>query len=72
MPGQNRRLMLVEDEPLMASLLARSLEAANFIVETASDAAAARKLIQTFDPDIALLDISLGDGPTGVHLAHAI
>ena len=72
MPGQNRRLMLVEDEPLMSSLLATSLVSANFIVETASDAASARKLIQSFDPDIALLDISLGDGPTGVHLAHAI
>jgi DNA-binding NarL/FixJ family response regulator len=72
MPGQNRRLILVEDEPLMSSLLATSLSAANFIVETASDAASARKLIQSFDPDIALLDISLGDGPTGVHLAHAI
>jgi len=64
--------MVVEDEPLMASLLAESLSAANFVVETASSAAKARKAIDRFDPDILLLDISLGDGPTGVHLAHAV
>lgn len=56
----------------MASLLAESLTAANFKVETAPDAAKARKVIDRFDPDILLLDISLGDGPSGVHLAHAV
>jgi len=72
MPGAGRKLLVVEDEPLMASLLADSLAAANFIVETAPDAAKARKVIDRFDPDILLLDISLGDGPSGVHLAHAV
>lgn len=72
MPGAERKLLVVEDEPLMASLLAESLTAANFKVETAPDAAKARKVINRFDPDILLLDISLGDGPSGVHLAHAV
>lgn len=72
MPGGGRKLLVVEDEPLMASLLAESLNAANFSVETAPDAAKARKVIDRFDPDILLLDISLGDGPSGVHLAHAV
>ena len=72
MPGGGRKLLVVEDEPLMASLLAESLNAANFNVETAPDAAKARKVIDRFDPDILLLDISLGDGPSGVHLAHAV
>lgn len=72
MPGGGRKLLVVEDEPLMASLLAESLIAANFKVETAPDAAKARKVIDRFDPDILLLDISLGDGPSGVHLAHAV
>ena len=72
MPGDGRKLLVVEDEPLMASLLAESLNAANFNVETAPDAAKARKVIDRFDPDILLLDISLGDGPSGVHLAHAV
>lgn len=72
MPGANRKLVVVEDEPLMASLLAESLTSANFLVKTAPDAATARKVIDRFDPDILLLDISLGDGPSGVHLAHAV
>lgn len=72
MPGAGRKLLVVEDEPLMASLLAQSLSSANFRVETAPDAAKARKVIDRFDPDILLLDISLGDGPSGIHLAHAI
>ena len=72
MPGAERKLLVVEDEPLMASLLAESLGAANFTVETAPDAAKARKAIDRFDPDILLMDISLGDGPSGVHLAHAV
>lgn len=72
MLGAERKLLVVEDEPLMASLLAESLSAANFTVETAPDAAKARKTIDRFDPDILLLDISLGDGPSGVHLAHAV
>jgi two-component system response regulator NreC len=72
MPGAGRKLLVVEDEPLMASLLADSLTSANFNVETAPDAAKARKVIDRFDPDILLLDISLGDGPSGVHLAHVV
>lgn len=72
MLGSKRKLLVVEDEPLMASLLAQTLTAANFVVEIASNAASARKIIDRFDPDILLLDISLGDGPSGVHLAHVI
>lgn len=67
-----RRILIVEDEPLMSSLLSQSLTSADFSVETASDTASARKKITQFDPDILLLDISLGDGPSGLHLAHAI
>lgn len=72
MTGSLRKILIVEDEPLMASLLAQSLKDAQFLVETSADAAKARKAIDRFDPDILLLDISLGDGPSGIHLAHAI
>jgi DNA-binding NarL/FixJ family response regulator len=67
-----RRILIVEDEPLMSSLLSQSLASADFDVETSRDTASARKKIDSFDPDILLLDISLGDGPSGLHLAHAI
>ncbi|MGA0083203.1 MAG: response regulator [Candidatus Nanopelagicales bacterium] len=72
MSTSKRRILIVEDEPLMSALLQQSLTSADFEVEAAIDAAQARKKIEAFDPDILLLDISLGDGPSGLHLAHAI
>lgn len=68
----SRRLLVVEDEPLLASLVADALRAAGFEVAVAFDVESARKLVDTFDPDMAILDISLGNGPTGLHLAHAL
>ena len=67
-----RRLLVVEDEPLMASLLAQALTVAGFEVETASDVLEARASVREFDPDGVLLDISLGDGPSGLDLAHVL
>ena len=72
MNTSKRRILIVEDEPLMSALLQQSLTSADFEVDAAIDAAQARKKIEAFDPDILLLDISLGDGPSGLHLAHAI
>jgi DNA-binding NarL/FixJ family response regulator len=72
MPGSGRRLLVVEDEPLMASLLADVLIANGFSVRIASDVLAARKEVKEFDPDGALIDISLGDGPSGLDLAHVL
>lgn len=69
---KTRRLVVVEDEPLMASLLAQALTSAGFEVETASDVLQARASIRSFDPDAVLLDISLGDGPSGLDLAHVL
>ena len=70
--AETRRLVVVEDEPLMASLLAQALTTAGFEVEIASDVLQARAAIRNFDPDAVLLDISLGDGPSGLDLAHVL
>lgn len=56
----------------MASLLANVLIGHGFTVSTAADVAEARREIDAFDPDMLLLDVSLGEGPTGIHLAHAM
>lgn len=74
LPGMTvtRRLLIVEDEPLMASLLAQVLTGAGFDVDTAADVLQARAAIRNFDPDAVLLDISLGDGPSGLDLAHVL
>lgn len=67
-----RRLLIVEDEPLTAALLADALGALGFEVAVAHSAAEARREIRGFDPDAALVDIVLGHGPSGIDLAHAI
>lgn len=56
----------------MSALLAEVLTEHGFDVRTAADVSEARQEIDSFDPDMLLLDVSLGDGPTGIHLAHAM
>lgn len=64
-----RKVLIVEDEPLLRSLIAASLERDGFQVMSVGSAAEARKVVKSYDPDVALLDIELGDGPTGIDLA---
>jgi DNA-binding NarL/FixJ family response regulator len=56
----------------MASLLAEVLTGHGLDVRTAGNVSLARREIDRFDPDMLLLDVSLGDGPTGIHLAQAM
>ena len=65
----DRKVLVVEDEPLIRGLIAANLEADGFVVRVAASSASARQVAEEFDPDIAILDIELGDGPTGVDLA---
>jgi DNA-binding NarL/FixJ family response regulator len=69
MDSPQRRLLLVEDEPLVSSLLKEALENSGFEVKTASSAIEATKMARSFDPDIGVLDINLGHGASGVDLA---
>jgi DNA-binding NarL/FixJ family response regulator len=72
MVGITRRVLVVEDDALLSALIANLLRDSGFEVETAADTATARKIISKFDPDLVLLDLSLGDGPSGTHLANAL
>lgn len=72
MTVDHRRVLVVEDEPLMAGLIAEVLIGHGFEVRIAGNVSEARRTIDRFDPDMLLLDVSLGDGPTGVHLANAM
>lgn len=65
----NRKVLVVEDDALLRSLIASNLIADGFIVEVTDSAAGARKIADDFDPDVALLDIELGNGPTGIDLS---
>ncbi len=67
-----RRIVVVEDETLVATLVAEILKQNSFEVQTAQSAAEARQVIASFDPDAALIDIHLGAGPSGLHLGHVL
>jgi len=67
-----RRLLLVEDEPLTATLLAEVLAGEGFHVAVSHDVVDARREVTEFDPDCVIIDISLGPGPSGADLAHAL
>ena len=72
MYAEARKILIVEDEDLLASLLSETLVTHGFVVETAASVVAARQAVRDFDPDAVLLDITLGEGPTGVDLAYAL
>ena len=67
-----RNIVVVEDDDLLRSLLADSLERAGFRVTTAANAADARRAIHTADPDAVVLDIDLGQGPNGFDIAETL
>ncbi|MGV1034835.1 MAG: DNA-binding response regulator [Microbacteriaceae bacterium] len=72
MPGKGRRILVVEDELLMQKLLESELTAMNFQVRTASSVVEAKRALTDFDPDIALMDITLKGGLSGLHLGHML
>lgn len=72
MPGKGRRLLIVEDELLLLRLLQDEFERLNFQVRSATSVVAARSVIASFDPDIALLDISLEGNLSGIDLGHIL
>jgi DNA-binding NarL/FixJ family response regulator len=67
-----RSVVVVEDDSFLRSLIADSIEAAGFSVSTAANAADARRVINAIDPDAVVLDIDLGNGPTGFDVADSI
>ena len=70
---KNVRLIIVEDDAFTRATLGDALSHQGFNVKarvaTASEALAAQK---DFDPQVAVLDLDLGIGPTGIDVAIAL
>lgn len=67
------RILIIEDEALVAMELRFVLEdLGHDVVATVADAAAAREIVRETDIDLALVDIHLSDGPTGVALGREL
>jgi len=58
----SRRVLIVEDEPILRKHLARALARAGFTVETAATRAEAAAHLQRTAYDALLLDVKLPDG----------
>ncbi len=67
-----RRVAIIEDDLFVAGLLEQSLQANGFQTAQAHNALEAKALLADFEPDVALVDIELGDGPSGVDLMSLI
>src|SRR6266851_8470880 len=61
------RILLVDDDPALRTLLRTTYEVADVAVVEAKDAVAARREIRTARPDVIVLDINM-PGTTGLEL----
>lgn len=67
------RILIVEDEALVAMELRFLLEDLGYeVIGTAGDARSARDMVREDHIDLALVDIHLSDGPTGVALGREL
>lgn len=69
---ESRKVLVVEDDALLRSLIADGISGSGFTVAVAANAVEAKQVILNFDPDVAVLDIELGTGPTGLDVAEYI
>ena len=72
MPVFERRILIVEDDAFMGSLMAGALRNEGFTTKLADSAVAAKRQLSGFDPDVALVDIDLGDGPNGIEFVQLV
>ena len=63
------RVLIVDDEPLVRSLLTEVVKSLGYDAKSADSASDARKICQSFDADVAIIDVDLGPGPNGFDLA---
>lgn len=67
------RILIIEDEALVAMELRFVLEdLGHEVLGIAATAQAARDLVSENDVDLALVDIHLSDGPTGINLGREL
>ena len=67
-----RNVLVVEGDALLRELIATALEANGYAVQAAGDISEAKRILRSTDPDGVVLDIDLGQGPTGFDFAQII
>ena len=67
------RILIVEDDPFVQMTLAQALESANFeIVARVAKPTDAINAAKSGKVDVAILDLDLGPGASGIDVAHAL
>ena len=69
--GQDRSLLLVDDDEPFVKRLARAMERRGFVPETAESVAAGRAIAQARPPAYAVVDLRLEDG-NGLNVVEAL
>ena len=67
-----RRVLVVDDEPIIRTLVSERLTQHGFECYTAADALSAKRVMLKEDPDALVVDLDLGDGPSGTELIGAL
>ena len=68
----SRRMLIVEDEPIVLLDLTMAAEDAGFEVYSATSATAALKVLDNGGVDVAVLDVNLGGGQTCLPIARRL
>jgi len=72
-PVSEIKLLLVEDDQIILTMMSKAVEAEGFkLLGAATDVVTAIESFKKNQPDVAILDIDLGAGPTGIDLANKI
>ncbi len=67
------RILIIEDEAIVAMELRFVMEDLGYeVVDAVADARSARNVVRETPVDLALVDIHLSDGPTGVELGREL
>lgn len=71
MPGSagGLRVLLIEDDPLTREVLSSALAGTGYDVHAEADGSRVERIASSFRPDIALIDMHLGDGVDGITVA---
>jgi DNA-binding response OmpR family regulator len=72
LPHRGLRVLLVEDDALTREVLSAALAGSGFEVHAEPDGSRVERAAATFKPDIALIDLRLGDGVDGITVARRL
>lgn len=72
MPPTAPRVLLIEDDAALRDAVRVALLAEGYRVEAHTDGTTARSVAERFRPDLAVLDVRLPTGPSGLSVGHML